>query len=134
MRKTLGFASIGNRGFQMTFATGITISVQFGSMNYCEGRRLDMKAYGSEATKEFHECQNAEVALWDTNNDDNWITEQAFKEVFGEDIGDNVCGWQTPDRVANLIQWASRVTTKCKYCGGHKKTSQDRCDSCGSNH
>jgi hypothetical protein len=130
MKKTLGFASIANRGFQMTFATGITISVQFGHGNYCHARNDG--EFGNERMKDFHQCEDAEVALWDSNNGNEWITAQAFQEVFGEDIGDDVCGWQSPDRVANLIQWASRVTTKCKCCGGHKKTSQDCCDSCGS--
>jgi hypothetical protein len=78
-----------NKGFQMTFANGYTISVQFGNGNYCDNRH-----YGSMVT--FDEpvppSRNAEVAAWD--KDGNWVQLSEH---------DDVIGWQTPDDIAALI-------------------------------
>lgn len=51
-----------NKGFQITFANGNTISVQFGKGNYCtpadgRGRYDDDPEFGAEA-------ESAEVAAW----------------------------------------------------------------------
>jgi hypothetical protein len=81
----------GHRGFQLTFANGYTISVQWGTGNYCEARH-------DQNTKE---SPNAEVAVWSNRFSrrsagricDNWTG-------FGND---QVCGWLTTDRVATLI-------------------------------
>ena len=35
------FISTHNKGFNMTFENGISISVQWGSMNYCERRNYN---------------------------------------------------------------------------------------------
>ena len=44
------FSISGNRGFQMTFENGYTVSVQFGPGNYCDNYSLPL-SYGGE-TKE----------------------------------------------------------------------------------
>ena len=72
----------GNKGFQMTFENGWTVSVQFGAGNYCENRWNDVFDGSRSDTK----CANAECARW-------------YK---GEDM-DEPTGWVTPDDVAKFI-------------------------------
>mgnify|MGYP003346433659 CR=1 FL=1 len=74
-------AADGHNGFHMTFANGYSVSVQFGSGNYCEN--CD--------GKETH-SKNAEVAAWDA--DDKWIK---------LDEHDDVLGWQSPDQVLAIM-------------------------------
>ena len=65
-------------GITMKFENGNTISIQFSqTMNYSDGKT------------------NAEVAAWDA--DGEWIN-------LSDNPGDDVIGWQTTDKVADLIQ------------------------------
>lgn len=84
------FASIENRGFQMKFENGLTVSVMFGTMNYCERRKFDLD-YSSEMKIDAVLSANAEIAIWDEN--DQWFD-------FGTD---QVKGWCSPDEVADWI-------------------------------
>lgn len=81
------FKITGGKGFQMVFANGWTVSVQFGSGNYCENQSLGMKDYNSPKG----ESHDAEIAAWDAN--DNW---HSF-------IGDTVKGRCKTDEVAEFI-------------------------------
>ena len=85
-----GFKSCENKGFQITFENGWTISVQFGKGNYCDRRSFDENSWKPEAD-EIVESANAECAVWDA--DGNWM----------EFDFDQVIGYQTPDQVAALI-------------------------------
>jgi hypothetical protein len=84
-----------NRGFTLKFENGWTISVQFGTENYCERRSVkqgqslydDMK---NPSTK----SSTAEIAIW--YDEDNWYN-------FGHDI---VKGHCTADEVA---EWINKV-------------------------
>ena len=78
-----------NKGFQMTFANGYTISVQFGNGNYCDNRH-----YGELVSFEqpVPPSSNAEVAAWD--KDGHWLKLGEY---------DDVIGWQTPDQIAAII-------------------------------
>jgi hypothetical protein len=68
-------------GFQMTFANGWTVSVQFGAKHLCHNRNgVDNPT-----------CPTAEIAAWDTNGE--WYD-------FGHDT---VRGFVTPDDVARFI-------------------------------
>ena len=86
------------KGFKMTFANGYTISVQFGSMNYCSNRLSDLSVlpYLAEVSKVIHCCATAEVAVW--SEDGKWATKEFFS-----DLNDNVAGYITPDEVAAVI-------------------------------
>jgi len=97
------FNSVYNRGFKMTFENGITISVQWGEGNYCEreGWQTDLMA---DCKKSQTKSTDAEVAIWDDCG--NWITKEAFSEVYGKDLDDEVEGYLTTDQIAELIQWA----------------------------
>jgi hypothetical protein len=83
-----------NKGFSLTFENGITISVQFGSGNYCERKNLHAN-YSSEMLNDIIESSDAEIAIWD--EDDNWFN-------FGSDT---VRGWCSANEVARWIYIAS---------------------------
>lgn len=82
------------RGFQMTFSNGWTVSVQFGTMNYCANRSFGSTDKEINPQREEHiwNCENAEIAAWDKDN--NWFP---F-------VTDNVEGWQNSNQVAEFIQ------------------------------
>jgi len=73
-------------GFQLTFANGNTISVQFGMGNYCNNRYDSIKS-----------CENAEIAIWDKDN--KWYE--------FPDSMDTVKGYCSSDEVAKWIWFAA---------------------------
>ncbi len=79
-----------NKGFQMKFDNGLTISVQIGTMSYCSRRSFDLDAE-SEMKIHIVESQDAEIAIW--NETDQWFD-------FGTD---QVKGWCSADEVADWI-------------------------------
>ena len=96
------FKSTRNKGFQMTFKNGITISVQFGFMNYCS--RKNEYPYDStkleeqdEMRQHIIESNTAEIAIWDKNG--TWFD-------FGDDT---VKGHVDTDEVARWIAVCSDV-------------------------
>jgi hypothetical protein len=96
------FTITNGKGFQIKFANGWTVSVQFGTGNYCEnrdfttgtGQRFPGTTDGYERreyTAGAMGCQTAEIAAWDSN--DVWY---AFEH-------DTVKGWCSADDVAAFI-------------------------------
>ena len=83
------FKSTNNKGFQMTFENGWTISVQFGYGNYCSHRNHENQPEG------IHECPNAEIAIWDASG--KWYN-------FGSDT---VKGYCSADEVATWIKFTA---------------------------
>jgi len=87
------------KGFQMSFANGWTVSVQFGPANYCENRTMliDNQFSLSETDRIAGSkgSYDAEIAAWDVNG--NW-------HDFGHD---SVKGWCTADEVAQFIHLIS---------------------------
>lgn len=91
------FSASGNKGFQITFANGNKISVQWGPMNYCEpthpqGRNA---AFDEPMKNDFWEAETVEVAAFD--KDGNWHN-------FGHD---QVIGWQTPEQVLEFMNFVA---------------------------
>lgn len=86
------------KGFQMTFANGWTVSVQWGWANYCDNAdkvrgKISMQMLGMMNSRAgSNGCKTAEVAAW--NSDGRWIK---FPN------GDTVCGYATADEVAKFI-------------------------------
>ena len=81
------FVSTENRGFQLTFDNGWTISVQFGKGNYCSNRNKETKKDSMVTSA------TAEIAAWDADHKD-------FD--FG---GGQLClGWSTTNEVAEWIE------------------------------
>ena len=100
------FASTENKGFQVTFANGYTISCQFGASNYCDhyGRHLQPDyIYKEEMRKPIHSCANCEVAIWKKGTK-KWVTMEVM-EALGEEIGEDVAACVTPDEVAKIIAY-----------------------------
>ena len=93
------FTSTRNKGFQMTFQNGLTISVQFGTDNYCERRNFTTSYRGDmDAATPIITSSDAEIAIWDKDN--NWFD-------FGSDT---VKGWCSTDEVANWITMVASAT------------------------
>jgi len=82
------FVSMRGTGFQVFFANGWGVSIQFGTHNYCDNRRWDLSSAGVPAKAT---CNNAEVAV---------ITPEGDLLRLG---GDTVHGWVPPDAAAKLI-------------------------------
>lgn len=82
------FASTMQKGFHMSFRSGLTISVQWGPGNYCANR------YSDEKPRIGAQSQDAEIAIF-TTEEDRWFQ---FNES-----RDTVLGWQSADQVAEWI-------------------------------
>lgn len=87
------FKSTHNKGFQMTFENGWTISVQFGYGNYC-GNRNHPEGYGFNERTEIVSSPDAEIAIW--SDEDSWY----------DFDGLTVKGYCSVDEVAD---WISKV-------------------------
>jgi len=87
-----------NKGFTMEFKNGITISVQFGTGNYCERRNLTAPIQG-EMKMNMVESKTAEIAIWDKEG--TWFN-------FGHD---QVKGWVEADEVATWIIFCTAATS-----------------------
>ena len=90
------FRSTNNKGFQITFKNGMTISVQFGTMNYCDLKNITAPIQG-EMKMAIVESNTAEIAIWDSYG--KWFS-------FGSD---EVKGWVDADEVARWITVCSEV-------------------------
>jgi hypothetical protein len=80
--------SFGNgpaKGFHMTFDNGWTVSVQWGSGNYCENKYIPANVMTVPA------CADAEIAAWDANGE--WF----------EFENDTVCGNCSANDVAAFM-------------------------------
>ena len=87
------FVATRNKGFAMTFDNLFTISVQYGTGNYCEKKNLGADG-GEEMKTPRWESRTAEIAVY---KDEKFI-----------DIGDDtVIGWLTPNEVAKVIEIVS---------------------------
>ncbi len=102
------FRITGGKGFHINFTNGITLSMQFGGGNYCDNRDIPMTV----AVPREIECINAEVAVFRTKGDKKgcmgWLTEEAWKAVFKEDLGDDVAGYVSMDQWLQVFLWCMR--------------------------
>jgi len=82
----------------MTFENGWTVSVAFGTGNYCDKRGIGFDDMDEPMRHLGWESRTAEIAAWDANDD--WY-----------DFGyDTVKGWCTPEEVAEFIAMVSKFT------------------------
>ncbi len=98
------------RGFHITFPNGVTLSTQFGYINYCENRYNEeyddkniIKFITEHKALTDVESDTVEVGIWDKNGE--WITKKMAKEVFDKDIDDDVMGWVTIDKWIKIFDW-----------------------------
>jgi len=96
-----GFTSCANKGFHINFPNGVSVSVQFGSVNYCDNRNTPkppLEQYN-------YSCPNAEVLI---SYNDNHITQHSpIKDPY-----DVVTGFCTPTDVLTALNWAASRTPK----------------------
>lgn len=92
------FISCQNKGFQLTFQNGFTISVQWGSSNYCSRRNFNTIVL-SEMKEPTIVSEDAEIAIWDDEGE--WLD-------FGND---QVKGFCSPDEVAMFINFTKGAKT-----------------------
>lgn len=80
MKKT--FRTCDNKGFQITFPNGVTLSTQFGWANYCEHYDDPMPDFKLRAPD--IESNDAEIAIFGPNG--KWLTRE-FKDRDDDVIG-----------------------------------------------
>jgi hypothetical protein len=89
------FSITDGKGFQITFDNGVRVSVQFGEFSYCDN--YTSKKYNPRSV----DCKNAEVAIIDKNG--QWLTREYYKNH-----NDDVKGYQTPEEVLKILNWAKK--------------------------
>ena len=92
------FSAVDNKGFELTFTNGWTVSVQWGPGNYCDNRSVsdadpltNADWYEAPSKVSTWESTTAEIAAWDKDN--VWHN-------FGDD---EVRGWMTSNEVLEFI-------------------------------
>ena len=95
----MGFTATQNKGFRMNFENGLTISVQWGTMNYCEKKNLGAK-YKDEMKEPIWESKSAEIAVFN---------EEGIVPIGGDD---QVIGWLSSNEVASVITIVSSSKDK----------------------
>jgi hypothetical protein len=91
------FVATGNKGFQITFENGNTVSVQWGPSNYCKPTDERGRGAPHKAPTEVPSwsATEVEVAAWD--NKGSWHN-------CG---GDQVKGWLTPEQVLEFMTFVA---------------------------
>lgn len=98
-------------GFQVQYSNGLTVSVQFGSENYCDNKCTKYKV--SHQTS----CANAEVAVM--NAADEFVTGYPYCSDY-----DQVTAHVTPDQLLEIMNWAKNqnpAKVKLKLSVGEDK-------------
>ena len=84
------FTACSNKGFQMTFPNGWTVSVQWGPMNYCGNKSFDY-AWDDSTRQDTWKSPNAEIAAWNE------------KGIWYEFENDTVKGYADPNEVLEFM-------------------------------
>jgi hypothetical protein len=92
-----GFNVSGNKGFQITFENGWTISVQFGVFNYCEHYHSGYN-FGDEQKQETWKSENAEIAVFHNDLSKPWYS-------FGSDTVKGYCS------SGEVAMWIGKVAS-----------------------
>lgn len=95
------FSISANKGFQIKFNNGWTVSVQWGPGNYCDNRNMpfyqwfvntvDDKGMHTKGLFNAPPSATAEIAAWDANG--NWYTWPNGDDVKGYCLPDEVLGF-----------------------------------------
>jgi hypothetical protein len=94
----MSFKITESKGFHITFDNKITVSVQWGSVNYCSNGHngLGDNENGSNGSN------TAECAVWDESG------EYLIPPMFDSECGDTVKGWMSAKDVVDLLVWAEK--------------------------
>ena len=97
---TSKFLATQNKGFQLTFENGWTISVQWGPGNYCSNGGNVPNPWDWKSRPDNYEATTAEIAIWDSNGD--WL------DFSTHSMGTNqVKGFCD---VAEVVEWIDKVS------------------------
>jgi len=96
----------GNKGYQMTFENGYTVSVQIGYYNYCDNAQLGR----ADSEEPMPACKNAETALIDENG----------KFIDYHENNDCVQRDMTPAMVLELMNYAQNLPSHNSLHRCHK--------------
>lgn len=90
------------KGFTMKFSNGNTVSVQWGPLNYCERKSLNITKINQPMNTGFWNSEDAEVAAWDKDGN---------KHNFGYET---ISGWMSADEVLEFISFVgnNKLNTK----------------------
>jgi hypothetical protein len=114
--KAKGFCITSGRGFHMTFPNGMTVSVQFGPLNYCQNRE---EPFASEQEAGANGCEEAEVAVIRRDGTMLRLSEH-----------DTVRGWVNPTGVLEIMKIAAELTPNSEWPKPkNKKREAKRCKS-----
>ena len=86
----MSFTATQNKGFRMKFDNGYSISVQWGTINYCEKKNL-MAEYKDEMKEPTWKSRTAEIAVFNGTR----------MVLVGKH--DDIIGWCSADEVAKII-------------------------------
>lgn len=102
------FRSCENKGFQIEFANGYTVSCQFGGFNYCSKRTYDPDDFFKERNERVWESEDCEVAIIDKAGE--FVTGEVF-ELMQLDISNDemVAGWVSAENVAKILAYVSEL-------------------------
>ena len=92
----LGSKSNMNHGFRMTFANGWTISVRWGTSNYCENKDRGDLRMSSAITEDYMSSKDAEIMVRDASGESHYLSDS-----------DEVVGWQSTEQVLALMVMAA---------------------------
>lgn len=89
-------------GTHLHFDNGWTLSVQWGTGNYCENRNFGgvLNGVAAAGQHDFRKCPNAEIALFHEERD-TYYALSGF---------DDVRGWVTPDEVLEMLPAIARMS------------------------
>ena len=90
------FVATQNKGFGITFDNGFTISVQWGTENYCEKKHTTI-----------HPTNPMERKLWDSLSAEIAVFDYEEMINISSDGIDAVIGWLIPNEVAKAIEIVS---------------------------
>lgn len=94
----MSFIATQNKGFRMEFENGFSISVQWGTENYCEKKSFNTDI--DPRKERIWESTSAEIAVFN---------EEGIVPIGGDD---QVIGWLSPNEVASVITIVSSSKDK----------------------
>ena len=108
------FTTSYNKGFQMTFGNGFSISVQWGVGNYCENHQKENGEWNEATKHDFWSSNSAEIAVFNEYGSMIPIAGYTLEKPDGkeESYTDVVSGWLSTNQVAKVIAIVSSAQTE----------------------
>lgn len=99
------FKTCDNKGFQICFPNGLTLSTQFGPGNYGSNRGAPF-LYGEKPDRE---AQTVEIAVFETEGKGAWRTKEIAAAAGFDDPADDVMGY------VGLADWLKILNATSNY-------------------